>query len=71
MNLDDQIPIFILHILEANIPQNARIIDQDVNPSKILDGCLNDTLAIDHIVVVRNRFPARSSDLVDDHIGGL
>lgn len=71
MNLDNQIPVFILHVLEADVPQDARIVDQDVDSSEILDGCLNDVLAIDHIIVICNGFSTGGSNFLDNDIGGL
>ena len=71
MNFDDQVPVLVLHILEAYISKNARIVDQDINPSKLLYGGFDDLFTISHIVVVGNGFTACCSDLVDDNISGL
>lgn len=71
MNLDDQIPILILHILEANVPQDPRIIDQHIDPPEGLNGRLDDLLAILDAVIVGDGLAARGFDLVDDYIGRL
>lgn len=71
MNLDNQIPIVILHILEANIPQNTSIINEHIDPPKRLNGSLNNPLSILNAVVVCDRFAACSFDLVNDYVGGL
>lgn len=71
VDFDDQIPVFILHVLEADVPQDARIIDQYIDSSKVLYGCLNYALAIDHIVVVCHGFSAGSSNLIDNDISSL
>lgn len=71
MDFDNQIPILILHILEADVPQNPRIVDEHIDPSESLNGRLNNLLAILHAVVVRDRFAARGFDFVDDYIGRL
>lgn len=71
MDLDDQIPIFILHILKADIPQDPRIVDEHIDPPKRLDGSLNDPVAVLDAVVVRDRFAASGFDLVNDDIGRL
>lgn len=71
MNLDDQIPILILHILEADVPQDPGIVDQHIDPSEGLNGRLDDLLAILDTVVVGDGLAARGFDLVDDDIGRL
>ena len=71
MDLNDQIPILILHVLKADVPKNTSIIDEHVNPPKLLDSSLDDLLAILDAVVVRDRLAASGCDFVDDNIGGL
>lgn len=71
MNLDDQVPVSVGHVLEANIPQDARIVEQDIYPAEFLDGSLDDVFAILDTVIIRNCFAASSSNLLDDYISGL
>lgn len=71
MNLDNQVPILVFHILKADITENARIVDQDVNPSKLLDGSLDDVLSIFDAVVIGNCVSTCSSDHIDNNVGGL
>ncbi len=71
MDLEYQIPILIFHILEADIPEDSSIIDEDVYPAKILNGGLNDSLSILHAVIIRYRLSACGFDFVDNDIGGL
>jgi hypothetical protein len=71
VNLDDQVPVIIFHILETDVPQNASIVDQDVNPAKRIDSSLNYVLAVLDTIVVRDCLTTRISDLVDNDIGGL
>ncbi len=71
MDLDSQIPILIFHVLEADIPQNAGIVDEHIDPSKRLDGSLDDVLPVLDAVVVCDRFAACGFDLINDYIGGL
>ena len=66
VDLHDQVPILILHVLEADVSQDASIVDQDVYPAEILDGGIDDSLAILDAVVVGNRLTASGFDLVDD-----
>lgn len=71
VDLDDQIPILILHILKADVSQDPRIIDKDIDPPERLNGRLDNSLAILDTVVVCDRLAARGFDLIDDYIGGL
>jgi hypothetical protein len=71
MNCDDQIPVRILHVLETDIPKNAGIVDQDVDAAKVLNGSLDNLLALCDAVVVGYCLSAGSFDLIDDDIGGL
>ena len=71
MYLNDQVPVLIFHVLEANVTQNACVVDQDVDSPKFLDGCLDYTLAIYHIVVVGNSLSASSPDFIDNDISSL
>lgn len=66
MDLDNQIPILILHILKADVPQDPRIVDEHIDPPKRLNGRLDDLVAVLNAVVVRDRLAARGFDLVDD-----
>lgn len=71
MDLHDQVPVRIRHILEADIPKDAGVVYEDVYPTEGLDGCVDDCFAILDAVVVRDRFPAGGFDLLNDYIGGL
>ena len=71
MDLNDQIPIRIRHILETNIPQDTRIIDEHVNPSKVLDGRLDDLVSILDTIVVGNGHSSGGANLIHDLICSL
>lgn len=71
MNCDDEVPVLILHVLEADISQNAGIVDQNINAAEVLNGSFNDLLAIRDAVVVGYGLAACSPDLIDDNIGSL
>ena len=58
MNLDDQVPIGVAHVLEADIPQNAGIVKQDVDSPKFLDGSLNNIFPMLDAVIVCDSFAA-------------
>lgn len=42
MDLEDKVPVLILHFLERNIPKNTSIIEKDVDPSESIDRSLDD-----------------------------
>lgn len=71
MNLDDQVPIIIGHVLEADISQDACIVQEYVDSSEFFDRCLNDLLAILDAVVIGDGLAACLPNLVDDYIGSL
>ena len=68
MNLHDQIPVLILHVLKADVAQDTGIIDEDVNPAKGLDCSLDDPITIFDAVVVGHCLSAGGLDLVDDDV---
>jgi hypothetical protein len=69
--LHDQVPVFILHILEANVSQNAGIVDENIDSPKVLNGSLDDGITIFDAVVVGDGLTTSFSDLVDNDICGL
>ena len=71
VNLHDQIPVLILYVLEANVTEDAGVVDENVNAAEVLDGGFDDCLAILNAVVVGHSLSAGFSDLIDDYIGGL
>lgn len=56
VNINDSLPILILHVPDRNVSQNTSIVDQNVNPPKSLDGSLDDLVAILNGIVIGNRF---------------
>jgi len=71
MYLHDQVPVVILHILKADVAQDAGIVDEDIDPPKVLNGSLDDGFTVLDAVVVGDGLAAGFSDLVDDNICGL
>lgn len=67
----DQIPILILHVLEADVTEDASIVDEDVDAAKGLDGGLDDPVTILDTVVVGDGLSTGSLDLFDNHVCGL
>jgi hypothetical protein len=67
----DEIPIRLLHVLEADISQNAGIVDEDIDPTEGVDGRLDDGFSILDRVVVGDRLAACGADVLDDFVCGL
>lgn len=71
MNLDNQIPILIRHVFEADIPQDASVVEENVYPAKVLNSGVDDSLAVFNAVVVGHSFPSSCSYLINNHVRGL
>jgi hypothetical protein len=71
MDCGDQIPVSVLHVLEADIPQDSCVVEQDIDTAKGLNSSLYYGLAILDAVVVGDGASASCLDLVDDDICGL
>jgi len=71
MNIHDQVPVLVLHVLEADISEDTGVVEEDVDAAVVLDGGLNDLVSLGDAVVVGYCFAACGFDLVDDDIGCL
>jgi hypothetical protein len=71
MNSDNQIPVIVCHVLEADITEDTRIVKEDIDSTVGFDGGFDDLLAVGDTVVVGYCFAACGFDFVDDDIGGL
>jgi hypothetical protein len=71
VNLHDQVPIVILHVLEADISEDSGIVDQDVDSAKGLDGRVDDLFTIFDRIVVGNSLASSCLDLVNYDVCGL
>lgn len=71
MDLVDEVPVLILHVLEANVPEDTGVVDEDVDASIGLDGRVDNLFTLVYGVVVGHGLSAGSLDLIDDDIGGL
>jgi hypothetical protein len=71
MNTDNQIPILVCHVLEADIAKDTSVIEEDIDPAVVLDGGFYDLFTIFDAVVVGDCFAACGFDFVDDYICGL
>jgi hypothetical protein len=67
----DEVPIRLLHVLEADISQNTGIVDENINATKGINGRLDDGFSILDRIVVADRLAACGADLFDDFVCGL
>ncbi len=73
LNMDghNQIPVLVAHVLEADIPKNTGIVDQDIDSTEGLHGGFDDLVAVLDGIVVGDCFAASGFDLINDDICGL
>lgn len=71
MNGHDQVPVLILHVLEADITEDTSVVEEHINAAEGLDGSLDDSVTILDTVVVSYGLTASSFDLVDNDISSL
>ena len=71
MYCDDQVPVTIFHVLEADITENTGVVKKDIDATEVLDGCLNNLVAIGDAVVVGYSATAGLLDLFDYYISSL
>lgn len=71
MNLVNKIPILVLHVLKANIPENTSIVNEDIDPAKVLDGRVDNGFTVLDTVVVGSSLASGSFNFVDHNIGSL
>lgn len=71
VNLVDQIPILVLHVLKADIPEDTSVVNEDIHATKVLDSSVDDGFAVLDAVVVGDGLAPGGFDLVDHNIGSL
>ena len=50
---------------------DARVIQQDINPTPFAKGSINYLLAINHRIVIRDRVPVVGNDFINDSISAV
>ena len=73
VNFHHQAKISDLHFGETFVPQNARIVDQNIHPAPGLHGLLHhgfDGLKIGHRGPIDNGLPAILANLINHRLGG-
>lgn len=71
VDLHDEVPVHILHVLEADITEDTGVVDENIDAAESLDSSLDDLVTILDAVVVGNGLATGGLDLVDDNIGSL
>ncbi len=68
MDFDDQVPILIRHVFEADIPQNTGVVKEHIYPAKCLDSGVYYPIAILDAVIIRDSFASSSSYVIDNYV---
>lgn len=71
VNSVDEIPVLVLHVLEADITQDTSVVQEDIHTTEVLDSRVDDGFPVLDAVVVGGRLAAGSSDLVDHDVRSL
>lgn len=71
VDLEDQVPVLVLDILEADVSQDTGVVDEHIDAAKCLDRGVDDLVAVLYGVIVCDGLPAGLLYLVDDDIGSL
>ena len=71
MDTDDKVPVVVRHVFESDISQYAGVVDKDVYPAEILDGSINDAVAMFNAVIIGDGRATLSPDLLNNRISGL
>lgn len=71
MDIVDQIPILIFHVLKANISKDAGIVDKNIDTAEVLNGSLNDLVSEFYAIVVGYGVSTLRLDFIDDDIRSL
>lgn len=71
VDLHDQVPVGVLHVLEADVSENSGIVDQDVDSAKGRNGRVDDLVTVLDRVVVGDGLASGCLDLLDYYIRGL
>lgn len=65
MDGNNQIPVLVGYVLEADIAEDTSVVKQDVDAAEVLDGGLDDLVSVLDAVVVGNCLAACGLDLFD------
>ena len=71
MNFDNKIPVVVGHILEADISQDARIVQEYVDPAELIDCRVDDPISVLNAVIIGNSLAASGTNLIYDKVGSL
>jgi hypothetical protein len=71
VNFHNKIPIRILHVLKADIPEDTGIIYENINTAETGNGGVNDLFTKLDTVIVGYSLATCFLNFLDDNIGGL
>ncbi len=71
MDVSNEVPVCICHVLEADIAEDTGVVDKDIDPTKDINGRLYDLLAVEDIVIVGDSLSPGRFDLIHHEVGSL
>ena len=71
MDLVNEFPVCLLHVLEADITENTGVVDEDIDAPEGIDCGLDDPIAIFNGVIVGDCFAACGLDLIHNFVRSL
>jgi len=71
VNIDNQVPVLVTEIFEADVSKDTGIVDEDIDSAVGLYGSFDNLLTTSNTVVVCYSFAASGLDLVNDDISSL
>ena len=71
MNLHDQIPVNLLHLLEGDVTEDTGVVDDDVDSAEGINSGLDNLVTELNGVLVSDSDTTGSLDLINDGISGV
>ena len=71
MDIDDEVPVLVGHVLEGDVAEDTSVVDEDVDAAVVVDCGLDDLLALGDRVVVGDGLAACGLNGVYDDISSL
>ena len=65
MDAHDNVPVGVFHVSETEVPDDAGVVDQDIQTAKVSDGRIDKASSIFHTAIVGHGLSPRSHDFVD------
>lgn len=71
VDLGNQIPVLVLHILKADITEDTGIVNENIYTAEVLNSGVDNAFTVLNTIIVGNSLPTSGFNLIDHNIGGL